>query len=110
MRYDLTEKKVAILCSFVSGAATWLLSQRFHHLEISNKLFRSIRGFSSGRVELLCRVERQERDMAQVQVNQGVMKQVLKAPPGGARSVQVGDQVHVHCTGYIQATMGKFWR
>ena len=64
-----------------------------------------IRGFSSGRVEFLC-----ERDMAQVQVNQGVMKQVLKAPPGGARSVQVGDQVHVHCTGYIQATMGKFWR
>ena len=48
--------------------------------------------------------------MAQVQVNQGVMKQVLKAPHGGARSVQVGDQVHVHCTGYIQATMGKFWR
>ena len=47
--------------------------------------------------------------MAQLVV-QGVMKQVLKEAPAGARAVQRGDNVTVHCTGHLQSTMKKFWR
>ncbi|CAI8019386.1 Peptidyl-prolyl cis-trans isomerase FKBP12 [Geodia barretti] len=46
--------------------------------------------------------------MAQLVV-QGVMKQVLKEAPAGARAVQRGDNVTVHCTGHLQSTMKKFW-
>ena len=44
------------------------------------------------------------------QVAAGVTKEVLKAPPAGARSVSRGDKVTVHCTGHLKATMKKFWR
>ena len=49
--------------------------------------------------------------MAEVEVSPGVVKKVLKDAPSTAKSVQRGNNITVHCTGYLKSDMSKpFWR
>lgn len=48
--------------------------------------------------------------MAEVEIAPGVKKLILKEAEQGAQAVQTGNKVNVHCTGYLKASMKKFWR